>query len=71
MATPESGAQMRTRYSTVNTVPTAATRYTTTASFASWRSLKSCSVFFYDFHVSLSLSITEVMAPDIRSLGWH
>ncbi len=35
MATPESGAQMRTRYSTVNTVPAAATRYTTTASFAS------------------------------------
>ena len=35
MATPESGAQMRTRYSTVNMVPAAATRYTTTASFAS------------------------------------
>ena len=120
MATPESGAQMRTRYSTVKTVPAAATRYTTTATFASWRSPKSCSVTlrqcaachrnsvitprkhslpnhamrklgsasaspmalrspapstddgnvcFYDFHVSLS--ITEVMALDIRFPRWH
>jgi len=121
MATPESGAQMRTRYSTVKTVPAAATRYTTTATFASWRSPKSCSVTlrqcaachrnsvitprkqslpnqrnaqvgiclgkrnggaqsgparanvgnvcFYDFHVSLS--ITEVMALDIRFPKYH